>query len=237
VAGGDQGAGKRITSETETASASAIPTAPHCRAARRIEHEQIDAEEPAHLLLDGVMEAGVLEGLGQAIGADGAHGGAAGAGELPERVGEEGLADADGADDGDVFVLVEEAQRGELTQQGAVEGDARGVVPALEPPRRVEAGLLGPHGRGGAVAAAHLVGQDGQQQILVGELLLAREGQATRECGEDERELEAAEHRDEFRADAVAHASPPAGASPCGPSAYSAGGRRKRAGGTSAGAG
>ncbi|HWP65466.1 MAG TPA: hypothetical protein VNO26_06105, partial [Candidatus Limnocylindria bacterium] len=82
-----------------------------------IEDEEFDADEAAHLLFDGVIEAGVLEGLEEPIGADGAHGGAAGAGEVAERVGEEGRADADGADDGDVFVLVEKAQGRELAQQ------------------------------------------------------------------------------------------------------------------------
>ena len=71
----------------------------------------------------------VLSSLSAVSGEDGV---AAAAGDVAERVGEEGLADADGADDGDVGVRLEEAQRDELVPERAVEGDLGGRVPVLE---------------------------------------------------------------------------------------------------------
>src|SRR5207244_12072413 len=78
-----------------------------------------------------------------------------------------------GADDRDVLVLIEEAERGELLEERAVEGDARGVIPALEAHGGIEPGLGGADGDGVAVAPAHLVGEAGEEQILVRELVLA----------------------------------------------------------------
>src|SRR5205807_502051 len=82
-----------------------------------------------------------------------------------------------------------------------------------------------------AVAPAHLVGQHGEEHVLVGELLLAGEDETVGERREDERELEPAQDGDEFGADDLAHAAPPVGAGGTGRRAYWVGGRRKRAGG------
>jgi hypothetical protein len=60
-------------------------TSSGCRG-RISEDEEVDAEEPAQLGLDGVIEAGVLEGLEQPIGAHGEDAGPAGTGEVAEGV-------------------------------------------------------------------------------------------------------------------------------------------------------
>lgn len=51
------------------------------------------------------------------------------AGDVVQGVGEEGLADTDMSDDGDVIVLFKEAQRYEFVEQVAVERDLDGLVP------------------------------------------------------------------------------------------------------------
>ena len=96
----------------------------------------------------------MLERLEHLIGADGEHGGAAPAGDVAERMGEKGLADADGADDGDVRVGVEEAQRRELVEERAIEGDLRGRVPRVEVHGGIQAGFLDAqrHARGSRAA-------------------------------------------------------------------------------------
>ena len=85
----------------------------------------------------------MLERLEHLVGAHGEDASAAAAGDVAERVGEEGLADPDGADDGDVGVGVEEAQRDELVEQRPVEGDLGGRVPGFELHGGIEVGASG----------------------------------------------------------------------------------------------
>jgi len=129
----------------------------------------------SQLLLVGVVEPGVLEGLEQLVRAQRQRRAAAAAGDVAEGVRQEGLADADWADDRDVRVGFEEAQRDELVPQRPVVGDLRGGVPALELHLRVEVAALGAQAGGAAIAATDLVSEDEQQQVLVGHLLLTRE--------------------------------------------------------------
>jgi len=51
---------------------------------------------------------------------------------VAEGVREKGLADADRPDDRDVVMGLEEAEGGELVEDGAVEGDLRRGIPVLE---------------------------------------------------------------------------------------------------------
>jgi hypothetical protein len=81
-------------------------------------------------------------------------------------VGEKTLADADGADEGDVVMRLQEAERDELGEERAIEGDVGGGVPVLELGARVEARPLRPQGSGQAVPARHLVGEDEQECVF-----------------------------------------------------------------------
>ena len=145
----------------------------------------------------------MLEGLEHLVGGDGEDGVAAAAGEPAEGVGEEGLADADGADDGDVGVGVEEAQRDELVPERAVVGDLGRRVPVLELHGGIELGLGGAQRDGGAVAARDLVAEDEEQEVLVRHLLLARQDEALGQRVEQAAELEAAQHGREIGGDRV----------------------------------
>ena len=83
---------------------------------------------------------------------------------VAERLGEEALADADGADEQDVLAAVEEAQRAGGVEQPAVEPDAGRPVEVLEPAELLEAGLAQAQLQAPVVAAAHLVGEDDLQK-------------------------------------------------------------------------
>ena len=132
----------------------------------------------------------MLQRLQHLVGADGEDGGAAPAGDVAEGMREKGLADADGADDGDVRVGVEEAQRGELVEERAIEGDLRGGVPSVQAHVRIQAGLLDPQRDGEAVAPRDFVAEDLEQQIVMRHLLLAREREPLGQRVEHARQLE-----------------------------------------------
>ena len=133
---------------------------------------------------------------------------------MRERVGKKRLADAHRPDDRDVRVRLEEAERDEFVPQRAVVGDFRSLVPALKLHLRVEVAALGAHGSGAAVAAADLVGEHEQEQVLVGHLLLPSDGEPLRQRVEYRRELEAPERGLEVSGDQVGgHGSSPSGLS------------------------
>ena len=77
------------------------------------------------------------------VGAMEAHVEARAAGDVPERVREKGLADADGPEDHDVAVRLDEAQARQLLQHTPIEADLGGLVPALEHHVGVEASIVG----------------------------------------------------------------------------------------------
>jgi len=122
-----------------------------------------------------VIQPRVFQRFEHLVGADGTHGGATPAGDVAEGMGEKRLADPDRADQGDMGVRVEEAQRGELIEEGAIEGDLRGRVPGVEAHGRIQAGLLDTQRDGEGFAPRDFVAEDLQQEILMRHLLLARE--------------------------------------------------------------
>jgi hypothetical protein len=61
-------------------------------------------------------------------------------------MGKKRLAHADGANDGDVVMGLQEAEGGEFVEEGAIKGHLRGRVPVLERGPGIEAGPLGSHG-------------------------------------------------------------------------------------------
>ena len=134
-----------------------------------VEDQEVDGEQLAEFGLVILGEAGVLEGLEQRVRAEGEDGVAAATGDVAQGVGEKGFADADGADEGDVVMRLQEAERDELGEEGAIEGDVGGGVPVLELGARVEARPLRPQGGGQAVPARDLVGEDKQEEVLVGQ--------------------------------------------------------------------
>jgi len=95
----------------------------------------------------------------------------------------------------------DEAQTHELVPQGAVVGDLGRGVPLLERHGRVELRLGGAQRDGGAVAAGDLVAEREEEEVLVGELLLAGEDETLGERVEEAAELEPPQDRLEVRGD------------------------------------
>ena len=111
-----------------------------------VEDEEIDGDEFPQLGFVAVIESRMLERFEHLVGADGEHGRPAPAGDVAEGMREKGFADADGADDGDMGVRIEEAQRGELVEERAIEGDLRGAVPVRPGASSDPSGLSAPGG-------------------------------------------------------------------------------------------
>jgi hypothetical protein len=119
---------------------------------------------------------------------------AAAAGDVAEGVSEEGLADADGADEGDAVMSLQEAEGNKLIEQGAIEGDGGRRVPVLDLGTGIEAGALGAQGGGETIAAGDLVGEEKEQDVLMRELLLPGQGEALGQGVEDAGEPEPAQN-------------------------------------------
>jgi hypothetical protein len=111
------------------------------------------------------------------IGPHGKDGAALATRDVAEGVGDEGFADADGPDEGDMGARVEKAERDELVKEDAVEGDLGRRIPGFELHGGIEARALRPEGRGLTVAARGFVGEDEEKEILMRHLLAAREGE------------------------------------------------------------
>jgi len=77
-----------------------------------VDDEQVDSDELAQLGLVALRQPRVLERLEHAVGAQREHRKAAAARQVAECVGDESLADTDGADDGDVSVRRDDAHAG-----------------------------------------------------------------------------------------------------------------------------
>ena len=122
---------------------------------------------------------------------------------MAQGVGEKGLADADGPDDGDVSVRVEEAQRRELVEGLAIKGHCRGGVPGVSAHRGIQARRLDAHGDGQAVAAGDFIAEDLQQEVLLRHLVLARQRESLGQRIEHARQLEPPQDGFQIRADHI----------------------------------
>jgi len=163
-----------------------------------VEDEQVGRQEATEDPLGGVVDAGlrhlaeVVVGRGEADAASGADG------RVAERLGQEALADADGADEQDVLAAVEELQGEGGVEQAAVEAYGGGPVEVLEAAELLEAGLAQPKLEAPVVAAAHLVDEEELEEVGVVELVAASEGDALGQGVEHATELESLEQRAEL---------------------------------------
>lgn len=94
--------------------------------ARIVGEQQVDGDQLAHGYV-AIIEARVFEGSEHSIGRHRKHREAAATSEVAERVGGEGLPEANSANDRDVGALVEEAPRHDLVDQRVIEDQRRGV--------------------------------------------------------------------------------------------------------------
>src|SRR6266567_2833687 len=94
-----------------------------------VEDQQLDSGEAAHLVVQGVVEAGCFEPFEQLGGGGHVDGAAPPDGDVPQRAGQVGLADPDRAQDQSPVGAVEEPQAGQLVPQLVVVADGGGLVP------------------------------------------------------------------------------------------------------------
>src|SRR5678815_6089314 len=93
------------------------------------------------------------------------------ASDMPERVGDESLADADGAEHDDVAQGLDEPETGELLEHASIECDLRCLIPSLEDHVGVEPSVISAACSGGAAPTLNLVGEQAEQEVLDGQLV------------------------------------------------------------------
>jgi hypothetical protein len=174
-----------------------------------VDDEELGSEKLSQLLLVGEEEACLLERLEHAVGPKGEHRVTAATGEMAECVSEEGLADADVADDSDVVMRLDEAERGELGEQSLVEVNLGGGVPVLESGVGLEASLLGAQGDGEAIAPLSFVREYEEQEVLVWGFVLASEKEPLGQGIEHARELQSPKHGSKIGFDGFSHCDSP----------------------------
>jgi len=113
---------------------------------------------------------------------------------VPESTSEEGLTDADGSEEEDVFVSVEEAEPEEITDTVTVEGDGRVEVEVLEGVKFVEAGTIEAVREVLVVTPPYLVGECEFEEVERSQVRLLCMGGAIRQRSREATELEPPEH-------------------------------------------
>lgn len=106
------------------------------------------------------------------------------AGDVPERVGDKDLADADRSEHDDVTLRLHEAQADKLLQDAAVLGDLGSLVPALEHHVVNEPGIVCSPRRRGVAAPLDLIGKESEQEVLKRQLVVFGEGHPLGESGQ-----------------------------------------------------
>src|SRR5262249_19669123 len=151
--------------------------------------------------------------------------------------------DADRAEDEGAVGAVEEAQAGQLVPQLLVVADRGGLVPGVQPHAGVEPGGAGAQRGGLGFAAGGLVGPGEVEEVGVGHLRLAGQGEPVGQGVEHLPELERPQRLAQVRAHRIAdgcrHRVPsfPPGIRVSWVARYSAGSRANRAAAATAGRG
>jgi hypothetical protein len=155
-----------------------------------VQDQQLYCGEAAHLVVEGVVEPGGFEPFEQLAGRGHVHGAAAADRDVAQGAGQVCLPDPDRPQDQRPVRAVEEPQAGQLVPQLAVVADGGGLVPGVEPHAGIEPGGAGAQRGGLGFAAGDLVGQDELEEVGVGHLLLAGEGEPLGQGGQHLPELE-----------------------------------------------
>lgn len=150
-----------------------------------VDDQDVGSQQSAQDFVGGVVGARLVEALQEVIGAQEADLMTGAAGRVAEGTGQKSLPDADGAEEDDVLVAFDEAEREEVADAVAIEGDRRVPVEALDGVLLVEARLGEPDAEIGVIASVDLVLEHEFEQIELGDLLCAGVGDAIRERRDD----------------------------------------------------
>jgi hypothetical protein len=172
-----------------------------------VDNEEVGCEEGPEGSLRGVIGTGLMDELEHVVAAQEANGAPGPAGGMAEGAREEGFADADGAEEGDIVTFFEEGESEEVADPVPVEGDGSVPIEVLEGGGFVEPGALESVGEVFVVTALDFVVEDEFEEVEGREGGFLAIGDTVRKGRHEAGELEALEAGLEGWLDG--HASPP----------------------------
>jgi hypothetical protein len=191
--GGDDGRGAAMALDDDLVEVAGLLGVEAAKS-KVINDEQIRGEKASEHALRGVIGPGLVDELEERIAAEEEHTASGSAGAVSEGTGEEGLADADGPEEEDVLVALEEAEAEEIADPVPVEGDGGIPVEVLKGVGLLEAGTVETSGEVLVLPAVNLVLEGELQEAEGAEGGLLGIGGPIRKGGEHSGELEALEH-------------------------------------------
>jgi hypothetical protein len=159
-----------------------------------INDEQIRGEKATDHALGGVIGPGLVDEPEERIAAEEQHPASGPAGAVSEGTGKEGLSDADGSEEEDVLVALEETEAEEIADPVPVEGDGGVPVEVLKGVGLLEAGPVEAGGEALVLSAVDLVLEGELQEVEGTEGGLLGIGGPIRKGGEHSGELQTLEH-------------------------------------------
>lgn len=162
-----------------------------------IEDEKVWSQVAAEDSFEAVVGTSLAEFAEQEVGAAEEDGVSGPGGRGTEGLGKEGLAHADGSDEEDVLLALEELEGEELVEVAPVDLDGCAPVEALQGDALLEAGTEETPFQCQVVSALDLIGEDEGEEGRVIELLGPGQGGAVRKRRDRLTELAPAEQRDE----------------------------------------
>ncbi len=143
-----------------------------------VDDEDVWSEQATEDLLGGMVGASLVKVSQQVVGAQEQDVATGPAGGVTKGAGEKRLADADGTEEDDVLLALEEAEAEEIADAIAVEGNGGVLVEALQGLLLLESGAVESEREVLVVAPIDLVLEDEFEQIELSELRLLRVGDA-----------------------------------------------------------
>ena len=139
-----------------------------------VDDQYVWGEQSPSDLLGRVVSTRLVEKSEELIGPEEEHGLAGAAGRVADRRGEEGLADANRAEEDHIFLTFDEAQAEQVLHSIAVEGDVRVPVEGFQGLLFLKAGSPEPQREALVITPIDLVLQDQLEEVEATELRLLR---------------------------------------------------------------
>ena len=173
-----------------------------------IQDEQIRRQVAAEDALLGVVATRLAEIFEQPVGTR-EHDAVAGSdGGSAERLDQKRLADADGSDQNDVLLALQELEREDVLELVTVDVHGRAPIERVQRDTLLKAGLIEMPFKGLLLAALDLVGEQQRQKGGVIELLGARQRESLGQRGYELTQLQAFEQTQQIRIEAHEGSSP-----------------------------
>jgi hypothetical protein len=138
-----------------------------------VDDQQIGGEKPSEDLVGGVISAGLVKLVEEAIGAQKQHLAPGAAGGMAERAGEKGFSDPHWAEQDHVFLALDKSEREEVSDPIAIEANRSIPVEALQGLFLLEAGSTEAQGEVFLIAPLALVLKHEFEEVDLAELGLS----------------------------------------------------------------